>query len=92
MLGRPTRRPKLCVFGYHPSGATGTVFPFGIMVGAERSLDWRPTHRGHNARRAAAHFRRDMAFTNQVRDTRLEHQQRAHSTAVTPVPASSRGL
>src|SRR5262245_55311034 len=41
--GRPTRRPKLCVFGYHPSGATG-VFPFGIMVGAvalvELSVLW----------------------------------------------------
>jgi hypothetical protein len=38
-----------------------------------RVLDWRPTHRGHNARRAAA----DLAFTNRARDTRLQHQQRA---------------
>ena len=45
----------------------------GGAARTERALDWRPTHRGHNARRAAAH----MAFTNRARDTRLQHQQRA---------------
>ena len=45
----------------------------GGAARTERALDWRPTHRGHDARRAAA----QMAFTNRARDTRLEHQQRA---------------
>jgi hypothetical protein len=58
----------------------------GCAARTERALDWRPTHRGHSARRAAAH----MAFANLVRDTRLEHQQRADSTAVTPAPARGR--
>ena len=37
------------------------------------ALNWLPSHRGHHARRSAVH----PAFGNQVRDTRLEHQQRA---------------
>ena len=41
---------------------------------------------GAHARRAAARFQRDMAFINRARDTRLEHQQRADSAAVTPAP------
>ena len=45
----------------------------GGAARTQRALDWLPTHRGHNARRAAA----QMAFTNRARDTRLEHQQRA---------------
>ena len=40
------------------------------------ALNWLPAHRGHHARRSAVH----PAFGNQVRDTRLEHQQRADST------------
>ena len=37
------------------------------------ALDWLPAHRAHHARRSAIH----PAFVNQVRDTRLQHQQRA---------------
>jgi hypothetical protein len=37
------------------------------------ALGSRPTHRGHKARRCAV----ALAFVNRVRDTRLEHQQRA---------------
>ena len=39
MQRRPTHRPKLCVTGYHLSGSTGTVFLFGIMVGAVAPLE-----------------------------------------------------
>ena len=34
MQGRTTRRPTIRVFGYHPTGSTGTLFLFGILVGA----------------------------------------------------------
>ncbi len=34
MQGRATRRPKISVFGYHLTGSTGTLFLFGIAVGA----------------------------------------------------------
>src|SRR3982074_1146814 len=44
----------------------------GGAARTERAVDWLPAHRGHNARRAAVH----TAFTNRVRDTRLEHQER----------------
>jgi hypothetical protein len=63
--------------------ATGTLFLFGIVVGAVASL--RPSVllagarrsgvRGSHARRAAARLQREMAFINRARDTRLEHQQ-----------------
>ena len=92
MQGRPTRRPKICVFGYHLTGSTGTLFLLGIMVGAVALLELsvplareRCTADTH-ARRTAARFQRDMAFANRVRDTRLEHQQRADSAAVAPAP------
>lgn len=39
---------------------------------------------GNNARFAATRFRREIAFANRVRDTRLEHQRRADSAAVAP--------
>jgi hypothetical protein len=45
----------------------------GGAARTERALIWLPTNNGHKARRAAAH----MAFASRVRDTRLEHQQRA---------------
>ena len=73
------------MYGYHLTGWTGTLFLFGIAVGAVVSLGlWlllarpRPTaSRAADARRAAARFHRQMAFINRDRDTRLEHQQRA---------------
>ena len=112
MQGRTTRRPTIRVFGYHLTGSTGTLFLFGIAVGAVASLGLclllagaRCTaSRTADARRSAARFsvgdgahgsatpfgaarfQRDMAFINRARDTRLEHQQRADSAAVTPAP------
>ena len=83
MQGRPTRRPKFRVFGHHPTGSTGTVFLLGIMVGAVAPLELGlPAHRGHHARRAAV----QPAFGNRVRDTRLEHQQRADTVREPPTP------
>ena len=69
-----TMRDRLSPLGVNRHGVP--LRDHGRRGGAartERALDWRPTHRGHNARRAAAH----MAFTNRARDTRLQHQQRA---------------
>ena len=79
------------MFGYHLTGSTGTLFLFGILVSAVALLELRVLLAGARrtrprARRAAARFQRDMAFINRARDTRLEHQQRADSAAVTPAP------
>lgn len=76
---------KFAVFGYHPTGSTGTLFLLRIVVGVVVSLEFsglfvgarRSASRAADARRAAARFRRELAFINRDRDTRLEHQQRA---------------
>ncbi len=72
------------VFGYHVTGSTGSLFLFGIVVGAVALLGLsvllagarRTAGRGRDARRELARFQREMAFVNRDRDSRLEHQQR----------------
>jgi TRAP-type C4-dicarboxylate transport system permease large subunit len=69
------------VFGYHLSGSTGTVFLFGIVVGAVALLGLsvlfegarRALDRAQEARRADARFRRQTAFINRELDTRLDY-------------------
>jgi hypothetical protein len=81
------------VFGYHVTGSTGSLFLFGIVVGAVALLGLsvllagarRSVGRGRGAR-----FQREMAFGNRARDTRLEHQQRA-DTGATPTVNSGEG-
>ena len=76
---------RFCVFGYRPAGSGRTSFLFRIAVSVVTSLglrvlltDLQPAaSRAADTRRAAARLRRDSAFINQDRDTRLEHQQRA---------------
>jgi TRAP-type C4-dicarboxylate transport system permease large subunit len=62
---------KLAVFGYHPTGSTGTLFLLRIVIGVVASL-FVAAHR--SASRAAEAQR---AFVNRGRDTRLEHQRRS---------------
>ena len=76
---------NFAVFGYHPTGSTDTLFLLRIVVGVVASLGFsglfvgarRSASRAADARRAAARLRREVAFINRDRDTRLEHQQRA---------------
>jgi len=83
---------NISVFGYHLTGWTGTLFLFGIMVGAvgllALSVRWararRPGNHRRDARRADARFQRDMAFIS--RDTRLEHQRHVDTPAATVNP------
>jgi hypothetical protein len=75
-----------------PLGVDGRRVPLsdhgrrGGAARTERIMNWLPTNHGHRARRAAAL----LAFANRVRDTRLEHQQRADRPAETAAPAHSR--
>jgi hypothetical protein len=77
------------VFGYHLTGSTGTLFLFGIVVGAVALLGLsvllagarRTAGRGRDARHEVGRFRRETAFINHDRDTRLEHQQRVDTAA-----------
>ena len=70
------------VFGYHVTGSTGTLFLFGIVVGAVAMLGLsvllggarRTAGRGRDARHELKRSQRETAFLNQDRDRRLEHQ------------------
>ena len=66
------------VFGYHLTGSTGTLFLFGIVVGAVALLGLsvllagarRTAGRGRDARHEVARFQREMAFIKRDGDTR----------------------
>ncbi len=70
------------VFGYHVTGSTGTLFLFGIVVGAVAAIGLglllagarRTAALAHDAQRDARRYRRETAFINRERDTQLDHQ------------------
>jgi len=81
------------VFGYHVTGSTGTLFLYGIVVGALALLGLslllagarRTSRRGREARRGLTQSRRETAAVSQDRDDLLDQREtaRAH-TASTP--------
>jgi hypothetical protein len=85
------------LFGYHVTGSTGTLFLFGIAVGAVAMLGLsvllagarRTAGRGRDSRHELKRSQRETAFLNQEREQRLEHQQvgAAGGSAVNPQPA-----
>lgn len=87
------------VFGYDVTGSTGTLFLFGIVVGAVAMLGLsvllagarRTAGRGRDARHELDRSRRETAFLNQERDQRLEHDQDGAATgsAVSPQRAAT---
>jgi hypothetical protein len=88
---------NFAVFGYHVTGSTGTLFLFGIVVGAVAILGLsallagarRTAGRGRDSRHELKRSQRETAFLNQEREQRLEHQQvgAAGGSAVNPQPA-----
>ena len=70
------------VFGYHVTGSTGTLFVFGMLVGAVAMLGLsvllagarRTAARGHDARRELARSQSETAFANHDREVLLERQ------------------
>jgi len=71
------------LFGYHVTGSTGTLFLFGIVIGALAMLGLcvllagaqRTAGRGRDTRQELKRSQRETAFLNQERDRRFEHQQ-----------------
>ncbi|WP_238888462.1 hypothetical protein [Mycobacterium sp. IDR2000157661] len=71
------------VFGYDVAGSTGTLFLFGIVVGAVAMLGMsamlvgarRTASRGQDARRELVRVRRETAFLN--RDLAILHEHRS---------------
>jgi hypothetical protein len=81
------------VFGYHVTGSTGTLFLYGIVVGALGLFGLglllsgarRTARRGREARRGLKQSRRESAAVSQDRDDLLSQRETAHaSTASTP--------
>ena len=76
------------VFGYHVTGSTGTLFLFGIVIGAVALLGLsvllagarRTAYRGRDARRQLARSQRETAVVSRDRDTLLDQQPRVGAT------------
>jgi len=77
------------VLGYHVTGSTGTLFLFGIVIGALAMLGMsvllagahRTAGRGRDARRELQRSQREAAFVN--RDHGFEHQPVGPATGPT---------
>ena len=82
------------VLGYHVTGSTGTLFLFGIVIGAVAMLGLsvllagaqRTAGRGRDARHERENSQRDTELLNPDRDQRLERQLRGAATG-SPVNA-----
>jgi hypothetical protein len=81
------------VFGYHVTGSTGTLFLYGIVIGALGLLGLslllagarRTSRRGREARRGLARSRRETAAVSADRDDLIGQRDTARgSTASTP--------
>jgi hypothetical protein len=81
------------VFGYHVTGSTGTLFLYGIVVGAAGLAGLslllagarQTSRRGRQARRALTQSRRETAAVTQDRDDLLGQRETARAyTASTP--------
>ena len=91
------------VFGYHVTGSTGTLFLYGIVIGALAMLGLslllagarRTSRRGREARRGLTQSRRETADVSQDRDDLLDQRETARaytaSTLGNRPAASGRG-
>jgi hypothetical protein len=78
------------VFGYHVTGSTGTLFLYGIVVGALGLLGLslllagarRTSRRGREARRGLSQSRRETAAVSQDRDDLLGQREAARAYTV----------
>ncbi|MEO3756836.1 hypothetical protein ABGB19_00890 [Mycobacterium sp. B14F4] len=82
---------SFAVFGYHVTGSTGTLFLFGIVVGAVAMLGMsallagarRAASRGQDARRELARSRRETAFLNRDLAILHDHQDTGNESGST---------
>jgi hypothetical protein len=99
--GHPLTHP-FAVFGYHVTGSTGTLFLYGIVVGALGLLGLslllagarRTSRRGREARRGLTQSRRETAAVSHDRDDLLDQRETARAytagqAAAPPVPAAN---
>lgn len=77
------------VFGYHVTGSTGTLFLYGIVVGAFAAFGLsmllagarRTSRRGSTARRGLKQSRLEAAAANKARDDLIEQRESASHAA-----------
>src|SRR5580698_936370 len=77
------------VFGYHVTGSTGTLFLYGIVVGAIGLLGLglllagarRTSRRGRAARRGLRQSRQETAAASQARDALIDERETARAHA-----------
>lgn len=75
------------VFGYHVTGSTGTLFLYGIVLGAIGVFGLslllggarRTSRRGHAARRGLKQSRQETAAASQARDDLLDERESARA-------------
>ena len=91
------------VFGYHVTGSTGTLFLYGIVVGAVALFGlWllltgarRASRRGRAARRGLRQSRRETAAVTRERDDLLDQRDTGRADAASalanPAPGASPG-
>ena len=81
------------LFGYHVTGSTGTLFLYGIVVGAIAvaglslllAAARRTSRRGHEARRGLRQSRRETAAVSQDRDDLIDQRDAARDHTVSTV-------
>ena len=79
------------VFGYHVTGSTGTLFLYGIVVGALAAFGLsmllagarRTSRRGSAARRGLKESRLETAAANEARDDLIDQRESARTHAAT---------
>jgi len=84
------------LFGYHVTGSTGTLFLYGIVVGAIAvaglslllAAARRTSRRGHEARRGLKQSRRETAAVSQDRDDLIDQRDAARDHTVSAVDNS----
>ena len=85
------------VLGYHVSGSSGTLFLYGIVVGAVAALALgllltsarRSSRRGRTARHSLKQSRRETAAASRERDDLIDQRETARAQTV---PARENGL
>ncbi len=86
------------VLGYHVTGSTGTLFLFGIVIGALAMLGMsvllagahRTAGRGRDARRELQRSQREAEFVNRERDSQRQPVGAATGSTVNPELATTR--
>jgi hypothetical protein len=87
------------VFGYHVTGSTGTLFLYGLVVGAAGVLGLslllagaqRTSRRGRAARRGLKQSRRETAVATQARDDLIDEREAARADTASDLGTGTPG-